>query len=288
MQTQNNALYQTVDGLIRAAENFAGFSQQQYKAPQKLGGGTTDLVSLVTSLTNLINTFSTGVTTTGTPVAGELAKFSGADSITNGDLSGDVTTAGTLATTLADTAVTPGSYTSTDLTVDSKGRITAAANGSGGGGTGSNTVAYKPSTTSRVNTTTPTDDPDLFVPVGINEIHSVNLYLLLTAASVGVNISTQFTTPTGGTFYWGGELAFGSFSAWNPNGTGGSNPVLTTTGNAASGVGTASPIGLHIIGLYVGGANAGNLKFQWAQNTLDASNSISVLASSSIVATRIK
>ena len=40
------------------------------------------------------------VTTTGTPASGNIAKFSGTTSITNGDLSGDVTTSGALVTTV--------------------------------------------------------------------------------------------------------------------------------------------------------------------------------------------
>ena len=51
-----------------------------------------------------------------------------------GDVTGNGSTGSNITTTLANTTVTPGTYTLSTIVVDSKGRITNASNGVGGGG----------------------------------------------------------------------------------------------------------------------------------------------------------
>jgi hypothetical protein len=71
----------------------------------------------------------------GSPTPGAIATISDQSSLAAGDLSGDVTTNGGTATTLAPSGVTPGNYVDANITVDAKGRVTAVTNGSSASGT---------------------------------------------------------------------------------------------------------------------------------------------------------
>lgn len=77
-------------------------------------GGT---IAITTPTAHTINLEATavpgGVTTTGTPASGNLTQFSGTATITNGNLSGDVTTTNTLVTTIKTNVSLAGSPTTT-------------------------------------------------------------------------------------------------------------------------------------------------------------------------------
>jgi len=129
------------------------------------------------------------------------------------------------------------------------------------------------------------NDNHLLFAIAANEVWLVDVYLLITSVSQDSDFKAGWSYPVGCTIKWGSEMN-GTANYWTPVGTAAIPNAIRTEALTFTGGSGASTYASHYIAIVINGANAGNINFQWAQNTATVEDTI-VLLNSCLIANKL-